>query len=80
MSAILAWLIGPLGRWVALAVLLALLYASIVVQQRRIGEDRATARIERANGAARDKADAAERDVLDCRPPRQWIRGEGCRP
>lgn len=66
--------------WLALTAGL-LLMAAVVVKERRdreTGAARERERIEAANKAAGDKADAAERGVLDCQPPRQWIRGQGC--
>ena len=66
--------------WFALFAGLMLLAAVVVKEHRdrEAGAAKERDRIERANAAATDKADAAERRVLDCQPPRQWIRGQGC--
>lgn len=68
--------------WLALTVGL-LLMAAVVVKERRdreAGAAKERERIERANRAKENAADAAEREVLDCQPPKQWIRGQGCVP
>jgi mannose/fructose/N-acetylgalactosamine-specific phosphotransferase system component IID len=82
--AILRPLIGGIG-WqslLGLAVAAALVWAVITVRlaDRAAGAAGATAKIDAANAVARDKADAAQQQVLDCLPPKHWVRGEGCKP
>lgn len=65
------WIIGPVGRWVATALAVGFVIwwsASMLIDAGKMAERRrALQQAERA----RDKADEAERRVLDC-PAGKW--------
>lgn len=83
MSAILKAIFGGIGwrGWLALAAGLTIIASVFMVRSadRQTGALKEQQRIQRANDAARDKADAAQQGVLDC-PAGKWARGEGCVP
>ena len=72
----IAFLLSPVARWLAGALLVAAVLASIYAKGRIDGREGAIAKIEAANKASGSKADAAERDVMAC-PAGKWNREAG---
>lgn len=66
----------PVARWLAGFVIVLAVLASIYANGRIDGRASAVAKIEAANAKTETKADAAERDVLEC-PPGKWNREAG---
>ena len=76
----ISFLASPLARWLALVAFALAVFASIYAKGRIDGRDGAVTKIEAANKASGSKADAAEREVLNC-PPGKWNREAGkCEP
>jgi hypothetical protein len=76
----IAFLISPIGRSIALgAIALLAIFGALLMAERR-GAEKAVQKIERANSASETMADKAERSVLDC-PPGKWNReARKCEP
>jgi len=75
MHALIAFFIGPVGRYVGLALLVAAVVGGVLWKARTDGAADATSRIERANNAARDAADRGQQPVTECKGT--WNRGTG---
>ena len=75
MHALIAFALGPVGRYVALGcALLAGLYA-VIWNAERAGADRAMAQIERINSNNRNRADQGQQQAIDCAAT--WNRRTG---
>lgn len=71
---------GTILLLITIGAFAGIFYAFHVVEQRKIGRQQERTRIEQVNNANRDKADAAERNVLNC-PPGKWNReASRCEP
>lgn len=80
MHALVAFAIGPVGRYVVLAGLLTAIVGGVYIKVTTDAADAERARIERANAKARNAADAAQLDVMAC-PAGKWNRERSrCEP
>jgi hypothetical protein len=75
MHALIAFAIGPIGRYVVLGALLLALIGGVYLKVRSDGAEAERVRIERANAKARDAADSAMRGPLECLGT--WDRSTG---
>lgn len=64
----IAWLITPLGRWVAIAAMAAVTWASVAVHYERKGASRVTAKIEKRIAAHAKTANAERTRVNGLSP------------
>lgn len=69
----MAFLLSPLGRWIAIVAVTLALVLGLYIKIRNDGKTAALNEIKAANEAAMTEADKAERNVLNC-PPGKWDR------
>jgi hypothetical protein len=80
MHSLIAFSLGPIGRYVVLAGLLTAIVGGVYIKVTNDAADAERARIERANSASRDAADKAQLDVMAC-PAGKWNRERSrCEP
>lgn len=71
----IAFFLNPIGRYIAIASLLASLAWGVIIAVKRHGAEQAIIAVERANQSARDAADQGQRGVTECRGV--WNRETG---
>ena len=76
----MAFLLSPLGRWIAIVAVALALASGLYIKVRNDGKTAALGEIKAANEAIMTEADKAERSVLDCPPGKCNREARKCEP